>query len=74
MNVKSASILIAVAAGLFLAMSTACGSSALEAKRMADQCNATYGFNTSKSVSCMNTGYEEIAVAAAASVPISKGL
>jgi hypothetical protein len=74
MNVKSASILIAVAAGLFLAVSTAGESSALEAKRIADQCNATYGYYTWKSVSCMNTGYEQIAVAAAASVPISKGL
>lgn len=45
--------------------STACGPAALEAKRTADQCNATYGFNTPKAMACMNTGYDRVAMAEA---------
>jgi hypothetical protein len=38
---------------------------------MADQCSATYGFNTAKSISCMDTGYERLAMASASE---TKGL
>lgn len=68
---KTTSIVLAIAAALALFASTACGPAAFEAKRLADQCNATYGFNTAKSLSCMDTGFDRIAMADASQ---SKGL
>lgn len=63
MKAKQTSILIAAIATLLLIGATACGPAALEAKRMADQCNATYGFNTPRSLACMNSGQERLAMA-----------
>ena len=60
---KTASMILGLAAAFALFASTACGPAALEAKRLADQCNATYGFNTAKSLSCMDTGFERLAMA-----------
>ena len=62
-NQKTTTIILAFATAFFLFWSTACGPAALEAKRMPDQCNATYGFNTAKSISCMDTGYGTLAMA-----------
>lgn len=62
---KTASTILAIGAVFALFASTACGPAALEAKRLADQCNATYGFNTPKSISCTDTGFERIAMASA---------
>ena len=63
MRRRSALTFAALICALALFASSACGPAALEAKRMADQCNATYGFNTPKAIDCMNTGYDRIAMA-----------
>lgn len=63
MQNKTAKIILAIASVFALLSAAACSPAALEAKRLADQCNATYGFNTAKSLSCMDTGYERLAMA-----------
>jgi hypothetical protein len=41
---------------------TACGPAALEEKRLADQCNAVYGFNTPEARSCRDVGVNYLAM------------
>jgi hypothetical protein len=41
---------------------TACGPAALEEKRLADQCNAVYGFNTPEARGCQNVGVDYLAM------------
>ena len=66
MKKNSAAIIIVMASAFLFLATTACGPAALEAKRMADQCNATYGFNTAKSVACMDTDYDRLAMVSGA--------
>jgi hypothetical protein len=69
---RTTTIILAAAAALALLVSTACGPAALEAKRLADQCNATHGFSTASSSACMETGFNRIAMADVS--PRNKGL
>jgi hypothetical protein len=72
MQKQTITIILGATAAFALLAATACGPVALEAKRLADQCDATYGFSTEKSVACMNTGFERIAMADAS--PQNNGL
>ncbi|MDE0910649.1 MAG: hypothetical protein OSB60_09305 [Myxococcota bacterium] len=72
MQKRTTTIILAATAAFALVAAVACSPVALEAKRLADQCNAIYGFSTEKSAACMNTGFERIAMADAS--PQNKGL
>ena len=51
-----------VLATIVMSWLTACGPAALEEKRLADQCNAVYGFNTPESRSCRDVGVNYLAM------------
>jgi hypothetical protein len=53
---------IIVLATLVMSWLTACGPAALEEKRLADQCNAVYGFNTPEARSCRDVGVNYLAM------------
>jgi hypothetical protein len=51
-----------VLATIVMSWLTACGPAALEEKRLADQCNAVYGFNTTEARSCQDVGVNYLAM------------
>jgi hypothetical protein len=53
---KTGPVLFAAMMVISLSWLTACGSAALEEKRLSDQCNSTYGFNSPKAIACQESG------------------
>ena len=51
-----------VLAMLVMSWLTACGPAALEEKRLVDQCNSVYGFNTPEARGCRNVGVDYLAM------------
>ena len=51
-----------VLATIVMSWLTACGPAALEEKRLADQCNSVYGFNTPEARGCQNVGVDYLAM------------
>jgi hypothetical protein len=64
---KSSTVVTAVAAVfVFLYLATSNGTAALEAKRMSDLCNASFGFRTPDAIACLTPNEDVIAIAALA--------
>jgi hypothetical protein len=56
---KAGTVVIATLFALWL---SACGPAALEEKRLADECNAIYGFSTPEARDCLNVGTDRLAM------------
>ena len=52
----------AVIAAIMMSWLSACGPAALEEKRLADECNAIYGFNTPEARDCRDVGADRLAM------------
>ena len=73
MKKTNSSTLVTVIAALFVFsyLVTANGPAALEAKRVSDLCNASFGFGTPEAIACVNPGSGE--VVAMATIPEPNG-
>lgn len=62
MQLAQMKIRAVVIAAISLLWLTACGPAALEEKRLADQCNATYGFGSDAARECLDSGTSRLAM------------